>query len=286
MKPMRFRLAFTLPSATAATGWSTSVFVHAATLSILLRGWAEMPAELAGPMGQTSLEISVADPSPGSDIDEILPQSTAPIVALERTPDLEPVGIELDTSAIEIEAPEVTPIPELEKTEAGTPSPDGLLSLQSPAELLTEAKEPKDNPSPQEPTSDPLLDDSLAPAPHADEQANTTQLKAGDDTPTSSPPSPGSVGNSKQADATFDRNAPIIYPAAAITAHLEGTVLLRIRIAADGHVAGVDIVESSGHEVLDEAAVKAVRQWHGHAARFGGQSMESVIRLPVKFQLH
>ncbi len=49
------------------------------------------------------------------------------------------------------------------------------------------------------------------------------------------------------------------YPAIAVRARLEGRVVLEIVIAADGRVVTVAIIESSGHSVLDRAALAAVK---------------------------
>jgi protein TonB len=49
------------------------------------------------------------------------------------------------------------------------------------------------------------------------------------------------------------------YPAAARRRSLTGTVQLDIVIRPDGTIASVQIAQSSAHEVLDEAAVEAVR---------------------------
>ena len=41
----------------------------------------------------------------------------------------------------------------------------------------------------------------------------------------------------------------------------------RLHIAADGHVAAVDVVESSGYTRLDRAAVEALLAWRFHPRR-------------------
>jgi TonB family protein len=49
------------------------------------------------------------------------------------------------------------------------------------------------------------------------------------------------------------------YPRSALRAHLEGTVLLNLRIAPSGHIENVEVVQSSGHLQLDDAALAAAR---------------------------
>ncbi|MBX3237743.1 MAG: energy transducer TonB [Nitrospiraceae bacterium] len=50
------------------------------------------------------------------------------------------------------------------------------------------------------------------------------------------------------------------YPAAARIEKLEGRVVVRAVILADGQLASSDIAKSSGHDILDQAALEAVRQ--------------------------
>lgn len=50
------------------------------------------------------------------------------------------------------------------------------------------------------------------------------------------------------------------YPRAAMRAGLEGRVVLGLRILPDGRLIGVRIAASSGHDLLDEAALEAARE--------------------------
>ncbi len=54
---------------------------------------------------------------------------------------------------------------------------------------------------------------------------------------------------------------PCIYPETALAAHSEGTTLLSYRGTDDGRVDDVQILQSSGHVDLDDAAVRCVSQW-------------------------
>jgi len=69
------------------------------------------------------------------------------------------------------------------------------------------------------------------------------------------------------------------YPDAARRDGLEGTVWLRFRIAADGSVQDVEVDRSSGHTLLDDAAISAVRR-AGPYPPYGGP-----IRYPFTYRL-
>ncbi len=51
------------------------------------------------------------------------------------------------------------------------------------------------------------------------------------------------------------------YPAQAMREQIEGDVGLRVLVGVDGIPTSVDVRESSGHEILDSAAIRAVKQW-------------------------
>lgn len=51
------------------------------------------------------------------------------------------------------------------------------------------------------------------------------------------------------------------YPRAAIKRNLEGTIKVKINVSANGQLKSFEILQSSGHEILDNAATSAIRQW-------------------------
>jgi TonB family protein len=93
------------------------------------------------------------------------------------------------------------------------------------------------------------------------------------------------VGLEKEASADLSINQPPPYPVDAIRLRLEGVVMLQLRITAAGNVEDVQLIQSSGHRVLDEAAINAVAQWKGEPAKRWGRPVESVERLPIRFRL-
>src|SRR5262249_22925625 len=62
------------------------------------------------------------------------------------------------------------------------------------------------------------------------------------------------------------------YPAAAMAQNVRGIVVVQIRIAVDGSVADAQVVRSIA--LLDEAAVRAVRQWRFKPTLLNGQPVE------------
>lgn len=85
--------------------------------------------------------------------------------------------------------------------------------------------------------------------------------------------------------AAYLRNPPPRYPPAARRNGDEGTVMLRVRVTADGAAAQVELDRSSGFPLLDGAALDAVRGWRFVPARRGTRSVEDWVRVPVVFRL-
>jgi periplasmic protein TonB len=75
------------------------------------------------------------------------------------------------------------------------------------------------------------------------------------------------------------------YPDASIRNEEEGLVQLRIRVGADGRALAVEVFKSSGHRRLDEAALRAVRDWRFAPAAQDGNTVETWESVTVRFRL-
>ena len=75
------------------------------------------------------------------------------------------------------------------------------------------------------------------------------------------------------------------YPYVARVNHWEGRVVLRAAIRADGHVVDLGIAESSGHPVLDEDAMKMMRQASPLKLKHDLGQPEVVVKVPINYKL-
>lgn len=75
------------------------------------------------------------------------------------------------------------------------------------------------------------------------------------------------------------------YPYIARQRGWEGTVLLSVRVLASGRAEKIEIMQSSGHKVLDQAAWRAVKLWRFQPAHVGGLAITSAIEIPIRFVL-
>ncbi|NGM19771.1 energy transducer TonB [Roseomonas stagni] len=79
---------------------------------------------------------------------------------------------------------------------------------------------------------------------------------------------------------------PPAYPARAVEFGLTGTVLVRARVTPDGSTEETRLWRSSGHALLDAAAIAAVRRWAFEPASIEGRRVEAWVEVPVHFRLN
>lgn len=75
------------------------------------------------------------------------------------------------------------------------------------------------------------------------------------------------------------------YPLAARRLGLEGKVVLRVEILENGSVTQVTVARGSGHDMLDQSALQAVKQWRFVPARRGGEAVGAAVEVPISFRL-
>jgi TonB family protein len=80
-------------------------------------------------------------------------------------------------------------------------------------------------------------------------------------------------------------NPKPVYPRLAIRRGLEGEVSLAVSVSASGEVSGISISKPSGSKLLDQAALKAVRQWQFTPAIKDGTASPATTTIPVQFRL-
>lgn len=73
------------------------------------------------------------------------------------------------------------------------------------------------------------------------------------------------------------------YPALARQARIQGTVLLRAIISREGRVENLQVL--SGHPMLVQAAIDAVRQWRYRPCYLNGEPIEVETEVTVNFTL-
>lgn len=187
--------------------------------------------------------------------------SAAPTVAEPRRP-VEPFSVPI----VSQQAPPplaMTPAPTRRdpprKQAKAKPRPKREVVLASP-------KIPAREPAP--PTSPPM------PPP-----ANAAPPRAAVNGPPATPVMPPSFS------AAYLDNPRPAYPALSRRNRESGVVRLRVQVNAEGRAQEVRIESSSGHQRLDEAALRAVRKWKFVPARRGKESVAAWVIVPIAFRL-
>lgn len=129
-------------------------------------------------------------------------------------------------------------------------------------------------PPPPPPQAAPSPRPPPRPAPARPAEAPQTRPLLGDQLAALGAGMPGAASLGEQVAARLDpaaRNPPPAYPATARERGQQGAVGVRLRIDTDGRVLRVDVVESSGYALLDQAVVQALARWRLLPATRGGQ---------------
>ena len=75
------------------------------------------------------------------------------------------------------------------------------------------------------------------------------------------------------------------YPRLSQRAGEEGKVLMNVLVSVEGRPESVEVINSSGFERLDKAAVAAVKQWRFVPARKGQKAISAYVHVPLSFSL-
>ncbi len=93
------------------------------------------------------------------------------------------------------------------------------------------------------------------------------------------------VPGDRMVATTLNAVVPI-YPKQALNNNWEGTVVVDVKIDSNGKPYEVELVSSSGHDILDKAFVTTVKRYYRFAPRrLFGQDVESNLRLSYRYEL-
>lgn len=181
-------------------------------------------------------------------------------------------GIALVVSATESTEPEVV-----------VPTIQGVLITPEKKEVIPVPPEPpkpkpkkikqKHKPVPKAPPSERAIKAEPEPVPEPEPQPEPMEE------PEPAPVIPPST------DAYELKNPAPAYPQLSKKLKEEGTVTLKILVKADGKVAKVEIIKSSGFRRLDNAAISAFKRWHFSPATQGGIAIDYSYEIDFEFGL-
>jgi len=103
--------------------------------------------------------------------------------------------------------------------------------------------------------------------------------------PAAEPPAPATPATRERVPPDNSPCGRAPYPLLLQERGIEGTLRLRVHVAADGRATQVQLLTSSGFRLFDEAALAQARGCRFRPARWGEQAVDEWVEYPVRFSL-
>jgi periplasmic protein TonB len=88
-----------------------------------------------------------------------------------------------------------------------------------------------------------------------------------------------------KANPDYFKNPAPPYPELAKQMRQEGFVMLSVEVGTRGEPIKVDITQSSGYHLLDQAALEAVSHWKFQPGSIDNVAVDSTVTVPIRFHL-
>jgi protein TonB len=287
-----------------------AVLLHGAIGGLLVLGIV-LPHDVPEPAGGLVVELLLAAPAgapaeaPLSPADEppqpgALPEAMTPVAEPPPVQAAMPVPLPPPPAELAMVDPVDEPPPLLAE-DAALPAPpppavepEPLAPIDEPQHLADTVLAPAPPPAPPPRTVPPRAAPSTRaaqarpPAPRTD-AAPRLRAAAG-----AAGEAPASTGTPTEPPGPPLLTAPRFrlppqppdYPRRAIELDLSGTVVVRALLDVAGNPRETRVHRSSGHSILDAAAIAAVRRWAFEPASVDGRRIEAWVEVPVRFRLH
>jgi protein TonB len=197
---------------------------------------------------------------------------------------------QFDGAALEPEIVEpVKPLPKVQIT-LSRPQPKPV----APPPPVAKPKPPVAKPKPPVKKVVPLKPQPPRPTPKVVEPTPAPQpapvITNAPTAPVQAPPAPPAPVVQEKitaptAGADYLHNPAPEYPEIAMERGWEGKVLMKVHVLPNGKPDSITVVKSSGQKMLDDAAVKTVRQWSFVPAKRGDTPIAGWVTVPINFNL-
>ncbi|KAA0911570.1 energy transducer TonB [Pusillimonas sp. ANT_WB101] len=274
---------------TKIVGASAAIGLHLAVLAAIIASPPKSQIELPESVEIRFVEISddIVDAAPSeeeaeADIpapeqwEEVMPEpiiEPEPVIEPQPEPEPEPI-IEPEPTPEPVIEPEPEPEPVVEK-----PEPEAITPPPPPKPKPEPKPKPKPKPQPKpKPVEKPVFKEAPAAAPSGN--AATPAVPKAPSRPVD-PNRPRVIG---RVDYMGKRPMPE-YPRMSQRRGEQGRVLIRVLIAADGSVLKASVQRSSGHDRLDQSALKAARSARFKPYTENGIAYQALADIPFDFVL-
>ena len=109
-----------------------------------------------------------------------------------------------------------------------------------------------------------------------------SQKTAADQTLSSSAPEGREI---EKTEPSYQNNPIPEYPRRARRRGYAGTVILKVLVSEKGTVLQIELAQSSGHGILDRAAMQSVEKWTFEPGAIGDRKVDMWVNIPVRFDL-
>ena len=187
-----------------------------------------------------------------------------------------------------VQPPPPPPPPEPKKVEVKKPEPKKVEPPKPVKKEVVAIKpqvaKPKPPPKPVVRRVEPIQEETPPEPEEEEEEPTPAPVKAAPPAPRPAPVAEKVTGPS--ASAGYLHNPAPDYPEIAIEEGWEGRVILKVHVLANGRPDSVSVQNSSGHEVLDQAAIRKVKgSWHFVPAMRGDTPTDGWVSVPINFNL-
>ena len=231
---------------------ATSFAAHVALGLAIIAMMPERSVSLGGPATDSVVLVDMAPSAPVAK-----PVETKPVTKT----------VELHTPTVKPDVPKPAPLPVVEKAEVvlkPTPAPVPQKSVKASTPQMAAS----DLPSHATPASYAAQKTGAMPAPLA---------KHGED----------AEDELLITNPRYRENPkPAVYPKRSRDLGQQGIVFVRARLDFEGNAEEVMVLKSSGHVLLDNSALAAVRRWHFEPGRRNGTPVVAWVHVPVRFTLN
>jgi len=219
-------------------------------------------------------------------------ESPPPLNTESVTPPVKPVQEKIaepvEQQIVEVPKTQPEPLTAHKEPEPVQPAESVVAQRQPASPPQTEAVETRPVETPVKPSApQPLASSSPAePAPAVSSPPNSAPQEAPMQTAKAAPGPDVKVDHRWLAESLWRRVAELKrYPSSARLNGQEGKVILKAVIRADGHLAEVSVQKSSGHQILDAAAIEAVKLACPLHMKHAIGKPEIVVSLPIVYSL-
>jgi periplasmic protein TonB len=208
------------------------------------------------------------------------PANTEPVTAPVK-PVQEKIAESVDQQIVEAPKPQPEQVTAPREADSVPPA-DPVIAHRQP----TEAVESRPMETPAKPSASESLVSSAESASAVSSPPNSASQEAPMQTAKAASGPDVKVDHRWLAESLWRRVAELKrYPSSARLNGQEGKVILKAVIRADGHLAEVSVQKSSGHQILDAAAIEAVKLACPLHMKHAIGKPEIVVSLPIVYSL-